>query len=160
MADEQGIIPSDILGVLDHYGIAYPTNMDHPQICCLFHNDPQPSMTIYPDTNSFYCFGCTKSGTPETIVMKMEGCSYSEAVKLIHGNGYEWSKIKKKAEKTVDIDINYLYQVLAKNLKQKIHNSADDAEKLDRLKKLIVKYTHEQVGPNQLMACLKEIKTL
>lgn len=158
MAEDTELLPSDILGILDHYGISYPKDMEHPQICCMFHNDPTPSMTIYPETNSFYCFGCTKSGTPETIVMQQEGCSYTQAVKLMYGKGYEWSKLKKKAEKPVDIDMSYLYQVLAKNLKAKIHSSVDDKNKLDKLRDLLLKYTKEEVGPNQLLGCIKEIK--
>lgn len=160
MAEDTELLPNDVLGILDHYGIEYPKNMEHPQICCIFHHDPTPSLTFYPDTNSFYCFGCGKSGTPEGLVMQLEGCSYAQAVQLLYGNGYEWSKLRKKAEKQVDIDMSYLYEALAKRLKDKIHKSADDKEKLDKLRGLILKYTKEEVGPNQLFACLKEIKNL
>jgi len=29
---------------------------------CIFHEDKDPSLEIYEDTNSFYCFGCKKGG--------------------------------------------------------------------------------------------------
>ena len=29
---------------------------------CPFHNEKTPSFTVYPDSNSFYCFGCGTHG--------------------------------------------------------------------------------------------------
>jgi DNA primase len=42
-------------------------------------------MVIYPETNSFYCFRCNKSGTPETIVMKQERIPYHKAREKLYG---------------------------------------------------------------------------
>ena len=47
---------------------------------CPFHDDNSPSFAVYPHTNSFYCFGCAKSGDVITFVQEMEGCSFREAV--------------------------------------------------------------------------------
>ncbi len=33
-------------------------------ILCPFHDDRTGSLKLYPQTNSFYCFGCQKWGTP------------------------------------------------------------------------------------------------
>ncbi|MCC6785073.1 MAG: DNA primase, partial [Planctomycetes bacterium] len=29
---------------------------------CPFHSDDRPSFVVYPDTRSYYCFGCGSSG--------------------------------------------------------------------------------------------------
>ncbi len=53
---------------------------------CPFHDENTPSFAIYPDTNSYYCFGCMKSGDVITFVREMEGCSFREAVTLLNDN--------------------------------------------------------------------------
>ena len=157
MADDN-TIPSNILDVLDHYGITYKPSGRIYLTCCLFHKDDTPSMVIYPETNSFYCFGCGTSGTPENIVMQMENCTYSQATKLLYGSGYEWLKIKRKQTKTVSIDLSYMYRIIGNKLKEKIKVSVLEQEKLDKIKGLILKYSKTEVDPNKLFDCLQEIK--
>lgn len=50
---------------------------------CPFHSEKTPSCFVYPDTNSFYCFGCGAGGDVITFVMKIENLDYFEAVKLL-----------------------------------------------------------------------------
>lgn len=50
---------------------------------CPFHSEKTPSCTIYPDTDSFYCFGCGAGGDVITFIMKIENLSYIEAVRLL-----------------------------------------------------------------------------
>lgn len=50
---------------------------------CPFHSEKTPSCTIYPDTQSFYCFGCGAGGDVITFIMKIENLDYLEAVKLL-----------------------------------------------------------------------------
>ena len=44
---------------------------DKKVICCPFHDDSSPSCVIYNDTDSFYCFGCGKSGTLKILEEKL-----------------------------------------------------------------------------------------
>jgi len=39
---------------------------------CPFHEDDSPSLVIYPDTNTFFCFGCGAYGNPITFIKKIE----------------------------------------------------------------------------------------
>ncbi len=48
---------------------------------CPFHNEKTPSFTVYPDTRSFYCFGCGASGDVISFLMRMDNLDYVEAIK-------------------------------------------------------------------------------
>ncbi|MBQ4152758.1 MAG: DNA primase [Oscillospiraceae bacterium] len=50
---------------------------------CPFHSEKTPSMVIYNDTQSFYCFGCGAGGDVITFIMKIENLEYIEAVKFL-----------------------------------------------------------------------------
>lgn len=50
---------------------------------CPFHSEKTPSCFVYPDTESFYCFGCGAGGDVITFIMKIENLDYFEAVKLL-----------------------------------------------------------------------------
>jgi len=39
---------------------------------CPFHEDTDPSMVLYEDTNTFYCFGCGRFGNAIALIKKME----------------------------------------------------------------------------------------
>ena len=43
----------------ENYGIRITRN---GMACCPFHNDKTPSFTVFPSTQSFYCFGCQTGG--------------------------------------------------------------------------------------------------
>lgn len=50
---------------------------------CPFHSEKTPSFTVYPDSQSFYCFGCGAGGDVVTFVKKIENLDYIEAVKSL-----------------------------------------------------------------------------
>lgn len=52
---------------------------------CPFHNEKTPSFVVYPDTQSYYCFGCGAAGDAITFVRKYNNLSYVEAVKQLAG---------------------------------------------------------------------------
>ena len=39
---------------------------------CPFHEEKTPSFAMYEDTNTYYCFGCGKSGTAEWLKHELE----------------------------------------------------------------------------------------
>lgn len=46
----------------DYYDL-YPVDFDNkPVVCCPLHDEDTPSCRYYPETESFYCFGCQKGG--------------------------------------------------------------------------------------------------
>ncbi|MCQ2470781.1 MAG: DNA primase [Clostridia bacterium] len=50
---------------------------------CPFHNEKTPSFTVYPDTRSFYCFGCGAGGEVITFIRRIENYDFVEAVKFL-----------------------------------------------------------------------------
>lgn len=50
---------------------------------CPFHNEKTGSFTVYPQTSSFYCFGCGAAGDAISFMMKIENLDYMEAVKTL-----------------------------------------------------------------------------
>lgn len=50
---------------------------------CPFHNEKTPSFTVYPESRSFYCFGCGAGGDVISFVRRMENLDYIEAVKAV-----------------------------------------------------------------------------
>lgn len=71
---------------------------------CPFHGEKTPSFTVYPDTQSFYCFGCGAGGDVISFVRKAENLDYTEAVKLLADrsgmalpeSGYDDSMLKRR----------------------------------------------------------------
>ncbi len=50
---------------------------------CPFHNEKTPSFMIYPENNSFYCFGCGAGGDAITFIRRIENLDYMEAVRFL-----------------------------------------------------------------------------
>ena len=73
---------------------------------CPFHSEKTPSFTVYPDSNSYYCYGCGSGGDVVTFVKNIENLDYVEALKLladragvtIPESGYDDSMFKLKAK--------------------------------------------------------------
>ena len=50
---------------------------------CPFHGEKTPSFNLYPETSSFYCFGCGAGGDVITFIRRIENLSYMDAVKML-----------------------------------------------------------------------------
>ncbi len=66
-----------ILAVLKYYCVQPDRNN---MLKCPFHEDEKPSMKVYPDTNTFHCFGCGKNGDTIEFVQQKENCTKHEAI--------------------------------------------------------------------------------
>ncbi len=50
---------------------------------CPFHSERTPSFTVYPESNSYYCFGCGAGGDAVTFIKNIENLDYIEALKFL-----------------------------------------------------------------------------
>lgn len=73
---------SDIVSVVSDYlpvkksGRYYMGN-------CPFHHEKTPSFFLYPETNTFHCFGCGKHGDSISFLMELESLDYVTTLKKL-----------------------------------------------------------------------------
>ena len=75
---------SDITEVVSGYVQLRHRGRTHTGLCP-FHSEKTPSFVVYPETQSFYCFGCGAGGDVITFVRKINNLDYVEAVKMLAG---------------------------------------------------------------------------
>ena len=50
---------------------------------CPFHSEKTPSFTVFPNTETFHCFGCGAGGDVISFVMRAENLEYPESVEFL-----------------------------------------------------------------------------
>ena len=50
---------------------------------CPFHSEKTPSFTVFPDNQSFFCFGCEAGGDAFTFIMRMENLDYKGSIEFL-----------------------------------------------------------------------------
>lgn len=50
---------------------------------CPFHNEKTPSFTVYPESQSYYCFGCGAGGEVINFIRRAENLDFTEAVRYL-----------------------------------------------------------------------------
>jgi hypothetical protein len=73
----------DIIELCERYNIKLKKDF----ALCPFHKERHASFKVYPQTNSFHCFGCLKSGSSIKLVMELFNEDFISAVKRIN-NGH------------------------------------------------------------------------
>ncbi len=50
---------------------------------CPFHSEKTPSFTVFPDNQSFFCFGCEAGGDAFTFIMRVENLDYKGSLEFL-----------------------------------------------------------------------------
>lgn len=79
---EEVVRRNDIVDVIGTYVQLRHRGRTHNGLCP-FHNEKTPSFTVYPDNQSFYCFGCQEGGDVITFTKKINNLDYVEAIKML-----------------------------------------------------------------------------
>ena len=78
---------------------------------CPFHNEKSPSFTVYPSSNSYYCFGCGAGGEAIGFIRRAENLDFTEAVRylcdksgmVMPTDGYD-NSLSEKRRRTYEIN--------------------------------------------------------
>ena len=73
---------NDIESVISSYVTLKRAGSNYKGLCP-FHSEKTPSFTVYPETQSFYCFGCGAGGDVINFVMRTENLDYVSAVETL-----------------------------------------------------------------------------
>lgn len=72
----------DIVDVISRY-VPLKKNGREFSGCCPFHHEKTPSFFVYPDTQSYHCFGCKESGDVIKFVSKYENLGFIDSVERL-----------------------------------------------------------------------------
>lgn len=72
----------DITSVISSY-VELKSMGRNKKCLCPFHLEKTPSLVVYEETQSFYCFGCGAGGDVIIFIEKIENLNYVDAVKLL-----------------------------------------------------------------------------
>jgi DNA primase len=73
---------SNIVEIISSYVALKPSGSNYKGLCP-FHSEKTPSFMVSPEREIFHCFGCGVGGNVFSFIMKMEGLSFSEAVRFL-----------------------------------------------------------------------------
>jgi DNA primase len=73
----------DIVEIIGQQVQLRKTGRSYLGFCPFHHNTRTPAFNVYPDTQTFYCFGCQASGSVFDFVMRQQGLDFREALEQL-----------------------------------------------------------------------------
>ncbi len=107
-----------IITVLENYNL----NINKNHHCkCPFHKDNKPSLRIYPETNTYTCFGCDKTGDVIQFIQDFEKITKHQAInkakELIGATEIKLPKMKNETQEDIS------FKELFPKFKQSLHRT-------------------------------------
>lgn len=76
-----------IIDIIEGYGLKYINESENRfKMLCPFHQEKTPSLKIFKETNSFYCFGCGEGSSVIDFIMMFEKISFSDVIERYKKN--------------------------------------------------------------------------
>jgi DNA primase len=92
----------DIVALFSHFGVQLTKKGKSHVGLCPWHDDSTPSLSVDKTKGLYNCFGCGESGDIFTLVEKMKGCTFSEAMEFLQQqSGLSFSQEKRSADELV-----------------------------------------------------------
>ncbi len=89
--------------VVGKRGIVLHDSGAHLVGLCPFHEDEHPSLCVYPETRSFYCFGCNAGGDVIDFVRRADNLSFRDALERL-SNGQTPTPSNPTRPETLSLD--------------------------------------------------------
>lgn len=91
----------EIVSTIERDGVQFKKQGRHFWALCPLpgHKERTPSFKVDPDRQSFYCFGCKRSGDVITYVQELHGLSFKEALAIL---GIEKKPLKSQSKALID----------------------------------------------------------
>jgi DNA primase len=118
-----------ILQVAEDLGL----DVSRHRMVCPFHEEDTPSLVLYPHTNSFYCFGCAKTGNSITLYSEIKQLTIKDTIRemgeeYVVGFQKYSSKSKKKLPTVNVLNVPEIRKVQAKEKPvEEIHSQIYEA---------------------------------
>ncbi len=77
----------DIIALFDSFGVELTRKGKGYTGRCPWHEDSTPSLSVDRDKGLYHCFGCGESGDVVSLVEKMKGVGFREALAYLGSNG-------------------------------------------------------------------------
>ncbi len=74
---------SQLAIIAEKLGLRLQRGGRNPRCICPFHQEKTPSLTLFASTNTWHCFGCHAGGDGITLVRKLLGHTFPQAVRFI-----------------------------------------------------------------------------
>lgn len=71
---------TDIVANIGKYTKLRKAGKRYQGLCPLHADKKTPSLVVYPDSQSWHCFGCNRGGDVLDFVMMLENCDFRQAV--------------------------------------------------------------------------------
>jgi DNA primase len=89
----------DITALFHHFGVQLTKKGKSYIGNCPWHDDSTPSLSVDKTKGLYNCFGCGESGDIFTLVEKMKGCTFPEAMEFLQQqSGLSFSQEKRSAD--------------------------------------------------------------
>lgn len=83
------------------------------KVCCPFHQERTPSCYIYPDQQTYHCFGCGAHGDVITLVREQEGLDFVDAVEYLARRAHIELVFEERGSSAPSMDRSEREQLLA-----------------------------------------------